>query len=109
MTTTREKPVVLYRGSRRRREGPVVPILKQTTSEHTHTRPVIFSTERKDLAALFMFPLEALCSVGFEQDIAYICIWGTPEEFKPKDKGGFIYVLPEWLDGQNNLLSKYKR
>ncbi|MDO8676821.1 MAG: hypothetical protein Q7K16_04245 [Candidatus Azambacteria bacterium] len=40
-----------------------------------------------------MFPLDTISSVGFEQDIAYICIWGKPEEFTLSDKGGYIYVF----------------
>jgi hypothetical protein len=88
------KPEKLYHGSSRRIEGPLEPVLLHGTSDHIHERPAVFATERADVAGLFMFQAETLASVGFEQNIAYICIWGTAEEFAPKDKLGFLYVLP---------------
>lgn len=51
-------------------------------------------TERIDLAALSMFPVEHRACSGFYNDIATICIWGTPEAFDEKDLGGFIYEYP---------------
>ena len=84
----------LYHGSSQHIEGALKPILKHGTLDHVHDRPAVFATERIDVASLFMFPADILASIGFEQDIAYICIWGTPEEFTDKDKGGFVYVLP---------------
>jgi len=84
----------LYHGSPFKIEGSLQPILEHSTLEHVHTKPAVFATERLDIAALFMFPLEVLASIGFEQDIGYICVWGTLEEFLPHDKGGFVYVLP---------------
>jgi hypothetical protein len=89
-----EKPQELYHGSGFKLEGSLEPILDNSSPDHIHNQPAVFATERIDLAALFICPTEALFSIGFEQDIAYICIWGTPEEFKEKDKEGFIYVLP---------------
>ncbi|MEK9160183.1 MAG: hypothetical protein AAB383_05650 [Patescibacteria group bacterium] len=74
-----QKPQKLYHGTNKRISGALKPI---------------FATERLDLAALFMFPFDHIASIGFEEDTAYICIWGTPEAFEEKDFGGFIYVLP---------------
>lgn len=84
----------LYHGSSYRIDGSLKPVLKHGTLDHIHTKPAVFATERIDVAALFMFPMDVLASIGFEEDIAYICIWGTPEESAVKDKGGFIYILP---------------
>lgn len=89
----REKPEKLYHGSSKRITGTLKPVLEHGTLDHEHTKPAVFATARLDIAALFMFPLEVLHSIGFEQDISYICIWGTDEDFKPKDMGGFIYVF----------------
>jgi hypothetical protein len=74
------KSEMLYHGSSIRIDGPL--------------KPTVFGTDRKDIAAVFMFPPDILSSIGFEKDIAYICIWGTAEEFAPKDAGSFLYVLP---------------
>ena len=76
-----QKPQKLYHGTSRRISG-------------SGAKAALFATERIDQAALFMFPFDHLASIGFEEDIAYICIWGTPEDFEEKDLGGFIYVLP---------------
>ena len=84
----------IYHGSPEKIESALKPALNHATFEHVHDRPAIFGTDRIDASALFMFPMNALASIGFEQDIAYICIWGTAEEFAKKDKGGFIYTLP---------------
>lgn len=89
-----QKPEFLYHGSTKSIDGPLTPILEHSTVDHSHTRPAVFATERKDVAAMFMFPLDTLASIGFEQDISYICIWGTREEFVSKDNGGFLYILP---------------
>jgi hypothetical protein len=88
-----DKPKKLYHGSNSKINGPLKPVLKKDSPDHIHIRPAVFGTARIDIAALFMFPFDNIASVGFEQDIAYICIWGTPEEFIANDKGGFIYVL----------------
>jgi len=84
---------ILYHGSAHEIKGELKPVLKHSTLEHIHNKPAVFATERIDIASLFMFPLDTLASVGFEQDIAYICIWGKPEEFTLSDKGGCIYVF----------------
>ena len=90
-----QKLEVLYHGSSTRIEGPLQPILKQDSPDHIHTKASVFATDRKDVASLFMFPFkEHIASIGFEDDTAFICIWGTPEEFKAKDKGGYLYTLP---------------
>ncbi|MDO8495139.1 MAG: hypothetical protein Q7S32_01240 [bacterium] len=86
--------IILYHGSPHKIAGELKPVLKHSTSDHIHDLPAVFATERIDVASLFMFPVEVIHSIGFEQDIAYICIWGTSEEFLPKDKGGFVYRLP---------------
>jgi hypothetical protein len=93
------KPPYLYHGSSHKIKGPLKPVLRQSTADYVHTRPAVFATERKDLAALFMFPFKDnptgsgyLASIGYEQDISYICIWGTAEEFE-KGIGGYLYVL----------------
>lgn len=88
------KPEKLYHGSERLIEESLQPKIEKKTLDHVHKKPAVFATERIDIAALFMFPIETLASIGFEENIAYICIWGTAEEFKNKDRGGFIYVLP---------------
>jgi hypothetical protein len=75
-----EHPHELYHGTSHKINGPL--------------KPPVFATARKDIAALFMFPADVLSSIGFEKNIAYICIWGSLESFSPKDKGGFLYVLP---------------
>ncbi len=93
MKTTPKK---LYHGSTRKIQGALRPILvtKHEGEDYLHNRPAVFATARIDLAALFMSPTEALASIGFEQDISYICLWGTVEEFGAKDKTGYMYVLP---------------
>lgn len=88
------KPSFLFHGSSRLIEGFLQPVLEHKTFDHIHGRPAVFATARIDIASLFMFPLDVLASIGFEEDVAYICIWGTSEEFSLKDKGGFLYVLP---------------
>jgi hypothetical protein len=89
-----DKPAKLYHGSETYLEGPLTPVLLKSSPDHAHDRAAVFATEREDVAALFMFPFEFIASIGFENDTAYIYVWGTPEEFAPKDHGGFIYVLP---------------
>lgn len=89
-----DKPAKLYHGSARRIEGPLTPVMRHATLDHIHDRAAVFGTERMDIAALFMFPMEVLASIGFEENVAYICIWGTREAFAGKDREGFIYVLP---------------
>ena len=84
---------ILYHGSPHEIKGKLKPVLRHSTLEHIHNKPAVFATERIDIASLFMFPLDTLVSVGFEQNIAYICIWGNPEEFILSDKGGYIYVF----------------
>lgn len=88
-----EKPEKLYHGSSKRISGTLKPVLEHGTLDHMHTKPAVFATARLDVAALFMFPIETLHSIGFEQGVAYICIWGTAEYFKPKDIGGFMYIF----------------
>lgn len=88
------KPTQLYHGSSKRISGALKPVLNKDTEDAVHNKASVFATERLDLAALFMFPFDHIASIGCEQDIAYICIWGTPEDFEEKDFGGFIYVLP---------------
>lgn len=88
-----EQPKKLYHGSNHRIDGQLRPILRKSTGDHIHSKAAVFATERIDLAALFMFPFERIASIGFEEGIAYICIWGLREEFD-KDHGGYIYELP---------------
>ncbi|MDB5194070.1 MAG: hypothetical protein JWN50_84 [Parcubacteria group bacterium] len=87
------KPSELYHGSSTLIEGPLTPILVRSSEDHIHDRPAVFATERMDLAALFMLPESLLHSIGFEEDIAYICIWGTAEEITLEDKEGYMYVF----------------
>lgn len=87
-----QQPEKLYHGSSHRIEGPLRPILRNDTSDHMHSRAAVFATERIDLAALFMFPFEHIASIGFEEDIAYISIWGSRQEFDD-DHGGYLYEL----------------
>jgi hypothetical protein len=87
-------PEHLYHGSSQRIDGPLAPLLRHGSADHVHARAAVFATERADLASLFMIPGDVLSSIGFEQDIAYVCIWGTREEFAARDRGGFLYVLP---------------
>lgn len=87
-------PAALYHGSAARIDGPLLPILRHGSADHVHERAAVFAAERADLASLFMIPGDALSSIGFEQDVAYVCIWGTPEEFSARDRGGWLYVLP---------------
>jgi hypothetical protein len=87
--------IELYHGSSHKIEGALQPVLRSGSSDYIHTKPAVFATARKDIASLFMFPFEgSIASISFENDIAYICTWGTPEEFAPKDHGGFLYILP---------------
>ncbi len=88
-----EKSEKLYHGSSQRITGTLKPVLEHSTLDHEYTKPAIFATARLDVAALFMFPLGVLHSIGFEHDVSYICIWGTVEDLKPKDMGGFVYVF----------------
>ena len=85
----------LYHGSAKIIEGPLRPVLLQDSADRVHVKPVVFGTERIDVASLFMFPMKPVSSIGFENDIAYICIWGTLEEFRAYNEEGYIYVLPK--------------
>lgn len=84
----------VYHGSTRKITGPLLPVFVQSSEDHIHQIPVVFATDNEAIASLFMMPSDALCSIGYEQNAAYVCIWGTPEEFSVKDRGGYIYVLP---------------
>ncbi len=84
----------LYHGSAKKIEGPLVPVLRHGSEDHVHERGAVFATDRRDIASLFMIPSDTLSSIGFENDIAYICIWGTSEDFATRDPGGYVYVLP---------------
>jgi len=83
----------LYHGSSMKIEGTLKPVLRKATEDHVHEQAAVFATERLDIASLFMIPSWALSSIGVEQDIAYICIWGTREAFAPMDPGGYVHVL----------------
>ena len=87
------KPEKLYHGSGQK-VNILNPTLVQAGADQVHTRAAVFATERKDVAAIFMFPLNTLHSIGLEKDIAYICIWGDASEFSEKDSGGYVYELP---------------
>lgn len=89
-----KRPELLYHGSTRPLEGALEPVLKHGTEDHVHEKPAVFATARKDLAALFMFPMDVLASIGFEEDTAYICIWGTEAAYRPKDRPGYLHALP---------------
>lgn len=84
----------VYHGSIRKITGPLLPELLTSSEDHIHQSAVVFATENKAIASLFMMPSSALFSIGYEQNIAYVCIWGTVEEFKKKDIGGYLYTLP---------------
>lgn len=83
----------LYHGSSKQINGLLKPILISSKSDYIHKKAAVFGTERQDIAALFMFPEEFLASIGFEGDVAFICIWGL-QDFKGKDLKGYLYVLP---------------
>jgi hypothetical protein len=94
MVKMKKQPQKLYHGSNHLIQGSLNPVLrKDAGSDYIHSRAAVFATERVDLAALFMFGFEHIASIGFEEDIAYICIWGSSEEFN-EDNGGYIYELP---------------
>lgn len=89
-----QKLKVLYHGSSSIINGLLEPVFRQDSPNHVHTRASVFATDRPDVASLFMFPFkEHIASIGFEESVAFICIWGTPEEFVAKDKGGFLYTI----------------
>jgi hypothetical protein len=89
-----DKPSKLYHGSSKKINGPLLPILlENNSSDYTHTRPAVFATEKADIAAMFMFPANLISSICFEQDIAFICIWGTAKEFDEKKVEGFLYIF----------------
>jgi hypothetical protein len=87
------KPAKLYHGSTHIISGPLYPLLRNNTPDSAHSKAAVFATERIDIAALFMFPIEHISSIGFEEKTAYICIWGLRQEFK-EDATGYIYELP---------------
>lgn len=87
------KPMVLYHGSSQKIEGELTPVLVKSSEDHLHNLPVVFATEDIAAATLFMMPPSVLFSIGLEQGISYVCIWGTPEEFAKKDHGGYLYFL----------------
>ena len=89
-----KKPEKLYHGSNIKTEGALFPIMLHTTDDHRHVDAAVFATERKDIASLFMLSPDILSSIGFEQDIAYICIWGTLKEYLAHDTKGYLYILP---------------
>lgn len=84
----------LYHGGSQKINGPLQPILVKDRPGYEHTLATVFATERADIAALFMLPYEVLSSISFEQDIAFICIWGTSKQLKGKDIQGYLYILP---------------
>lgn len=84
----------LYHGSTRKIEGALQPVLVHASEDHVHDRASVFGTEDISTASLFMMPSDTLFSIGKENGISYVCIWGTPEEFAQKDTGGYVYVLP---------------
>jgi hypothetical protein len=88
------KPKQLYHGSNNKFQDALKPILENGTPDRLHTRAAVFATERIDVASLFMFPVSTLHSIGFEEDIAYICIWGKYEDFAARKDLGYLYVLP---------------
>lgn len=88
------KPTNVYHGSTRKIDGPLQPVLLKSSEDHLHDRPAVFATDDIATASLFLMPHDALFSIGREQGISYVCIWGTPEEFQKKDRGGYLYVLP---------------
>ncbi len=88
------KPDKLYHGSNYKIGETLKPLLLKDSPDHIHNKAAVFATEKIDIAAMFMFPADILHSIGFENNIAYICIWGEAQEFKDKDPGGFVYVLP---------------
>jgi hypothetical protein len=88
------KPEFLYHGSSRKIEGALEPVLVKSSEDHLHDLPAVFATDDIAAASLFLMPSDALFSIGREQDISYVCIWGTPEEFAEKDRGGYLYLLP---------------
>lgn len=90
----KERPDILYHGSTRLIEGVIEPVLLRKTVDHIHEEPAVFATARMDIAALFMLPKEVLASIGFEQDTAYVCIWGTEKDYRAKDQPGYLYELP---------------
>jgi hypothetical protein len=94
IANTKTKPLKLYHGSSYEINGPLKPVLEHKTLDHIHKKAAVFATERFDIAALFMLPMEMLASQGFEQDIPYICIWGTGTDFAKRKMKGFVYVLP---------------
>jgi hypothetical protein len=85
---------ILYHGSATKITGPLTPILRHGSEDHVHDRAAVFATERADIASLFMIPTDVLSSIGFEHDVAYICIWGAAEEFAARDRGGYLYGMP---------------
>lgn len=94
IANAKAKPVKLYHGSSHETRGLLKPVLEHKTLDHVHKKAAVFATERLDIAALFMFPMEILASQGFENDIPYICIWGRRTDFAKRKMDGFIYVLP---------------
>lgn len=88
------RPEKLFHGSSREIEGALEPVLIQHGEDQSHTKPAVFATDNLSIAALFMFPINILSSIGFEQNIAYICIWGKSDDFRVKDVAGFMYTLP---------------
>ncbi|MFA5935949.1 MAG: hypothetical protein WC787_03810 [Patescibacteria group bacterium] len=88
-----DKPPVLYHGSTKKNGGSFTPMLLQSTEDHIHSKPAVFATEHAGIASLFMMPEDALFSIGYEQGIPYVCIWGTAEEFISKDRGGYLYLF----------------
>ena len=85
---------MLYHGSDKLVKDYLKPILlKDKSEDYIHSKAAVFATERLDLAALFILPQSVLSSIGFEKNIAYVCIWGKSDNPSLK-KSGFIYVLP---------------
>lgn len=84
------KPKWLFHGSSQKVAGALRPVLKNGPN-YLHNKPIVFAAERADIAAMFMLPESYLCSICFERDIAFICIWGKPEDFK--DQPGYLYIF----------------
>ncbi len=89
-----ETPATLYHGSPSKIDGALQPVHLPPDEDRIHPGPAVFATAHKGLASQFMLSPDILSSFGYEQDIPFVCVWGTPEEALAKDTGGYLYELP---------------
>jgi len=87
------KPPILYHGSTSRDIDIFLP--SRNSFRDPQEGPVVFATQRKDLALCFCMPFDdSWMSVGIAADNVCEILIADRKKFKKLDKGGAVYTLP---------------